>query len=357
MDVDGKLGEEVDQLALDEEPSVSMRHPSSDRKPDMDEDKTRDRVPELPRLHVSKSPSQPPETNGNMLHGPVQFLHVSHLRGQYATSHDDCRHHASSLTVAQPNSKPQPGHQSPLDLLASAAANKFNNLADTQKARATHSPQPTWTTRPSLSAPARVPQDHSDHDSHLSSTSTTTAHMRASLFGEEEEEEEEEEDEAPEYEAQSEDDQPLSRKRGAPLRRRVSGAQKGAIAQQYTFIESGTAPGPHRRKPQNKRHSRGGRIVCEFSSGNGVPKCGQRFTRQADMVRHRENIHGAHDGKYRCPVCAKSLSRADAVKRHVLHSDDANHIEFQKRYSKEIDGGGDWWQALAPLWRKSISKV
>lgn len=365
MDVDGKGGAEVDQLELDypdDEPSVSTRHHSSDEKRNEDEDAARDRVSELPRLHVSKSPTLSPQTNGNTLPGSVQFLHVSHLRGQSVPSHDEQRRPTPSLAVPSSNGKSQPGHQSPLELLASAAANKFE---DGQKAHATRSPQPTWTAaRTRLSTPARIAlaqdqlDDDNDDEEYLSSTPMPTVpHKRdVSVV----EEEEEEEDEVPDSDSPSLDDDdepPLSRKRAAPKRRRLSAPHK-SLAQQYTFIESSTAPaGPHRRKPQNKRHSRGGRIVCEWSAGPGMPKCGQRFTRQADMVRHRENIHGAHEGKYRCPVCAKSLSRADAVKRHVLHSDDPPHKEFQKKYSKEIDGGGDWWQALAPQWRKMTIKV
>ena len=377
MDVDGREGEgegegEVDQLALAEEGPIIVRRLSSASKRDKDENEARDQVPELPRLRVSRSPTQSPQANGPTTFGSVPYLHVSHLRGQPAPSRDDLRRPTPSLAAPPPAGRPQAGHQSPLDLLASvvgATSPMMNSsLLAVQPARATRSPQPTWTTAgPRVPTPARVAraQDDSDHDSRMSGSPATAAaaaaHKRelGDSDGEEEEDDEDEDgDDVPESASESDGDQPLARKRGAPKRRRVSAAQ------QFTFVEGGGggvggggAPaGPHRRKPQNKRHSRGGRIVCEHL-GAGGGRCGQRFTRQADMVRHRENIHGAHDGKYRCPVCAKSLSRADAVKRHVLHSDDANHMEFQRRYGKEIDGGGDWWQALAPAWRKMTLKV
>ncbi|KIJ49363.1 hypothetical protein M422DRAFT_117375, partial [Sphaerobolus stellatus SS14] len=43
--------------------------------------------------------------------------------------------------------------------------------------------------------------------------------------------------------------------------------------------------------------------------------CGATFSRAYDCKRHRD-IHTRSSG-YPCPKCHKSLSRADALKRHM----------------------------------------
>ena len=122
--------------------------------------------------------------------------------------------------------------------------------------------------------------------------------------------------------------------------------QSGQHQGTFTFVGTTVVADPARRRLVTKRQSRPGKIPCDHQGSADEPRCPMRFTRHADMVRHRESIHGAQQGKYRCPVCGKSLSRADAVKRHILGATDYIHADFVAKRGREIDGGGDWWRTL-----------
>lgn len=164
-------------------------------------------------------------------------------------------------------------------------------------------------------------------------------------------------------ESESESDEPLSKTlRPKVVRKRpklsppalsasapaAAPARPPGIPSTATLAFIDVAPNTIKRRPLTaKRASRTGKIACDHRGPPDEPPCPMRFTRYADMVRHRESIHGAAAGRFRCPVCGKSLSRADAVKRHILGAADYVHAQFVASRGREMDGGGDWWRAAS----------
>jgi hypothetical protein len=196
---------------------------------------------------------------------------------------------------------------------------------------------------------------------------------RETIDSEEDEEDMEDGDDQDDGPYETDEEKPLSQvRRPPPLKRarlwpspmparattsRSTGAATATATTTTTvhFVEpkmperEGSPPTPVKRRPHTKRYSRPGKIPCDH------PGCPARFTRPADMVRHRENIHNMEEGRYRCPVCEKSLSRQDAVKRHLLQATDFAHSRFVKKRGREIDAGGDWLGAVAVAEQKETT--
>lgn len=141
-----------------------------------------------------------------------------------------------------------------------------------------------------------------------------------------------------------------SRKSSTPSSSRRSGSStrdkakktmtKRTIISTSTILPTTPSSSPEGDQPQSPRKRRSSQTSRKYiaTSQNFFCFCRKAFTRNNDLQRHVENVHGRYPKKWVCPICQTSLSRRDSVLRHGngKHSKDPDWTQWEKDNQKKL---------------------